>query len=217
VLDRTDERALIPPTKGYVHTEARAPRRSAGPFYPARFLLAPRLAAQPGPLSGGACSLECGPTAGPVPIRDASCSDNQCMSTLDFQDLRAALSGLSLHEVDFSVGDGFVSRLRDVKVAIDQLNTSAEPWVAKWLAAEHLKAAMLWTAAKTNWGKEQSDGTDQTFSVRTRASLITRFNTWVVTVEHRLDTYEATGRSASVVAPWIAELERFRQDPVQNP
>ena len=76
---------------------------------------------------------------------------------------------------------------------------------------------MLWTAAKTNWNKEQSGGTDSTFNVRTRATLVTRFNTWVTDFQRRLDTYETTGRSASVVRPWIAELERFRQDPVHNP
>ncbi|MDN5795866.1 MAG: hypothetical protein L0H79_08965 [Intrasporangium sp.] len=139
------------------------------------------------------------------------------MSHPDFRSLRDALSDLSLHEIDFSVGEAFVSRLRDVRVAVDQLDTDSEPWAAKWLIAEHLKAGMLWTAAKTNWAKEQSGGTDETFSARSRASLIARFNKWVADIEHRLDCYEASDRSPSTVAPWIAELERFREDPIRNP
>ena len=139
------------------------------------------------------------------------------MRNPDFRNLRETLSGLSLHEVDFSMGDAFVSRLRDVKVALDQLDTSSEPWAAKWLIAEHLKAGMLWTAAKTNWAKEQSDGTDETFNAGSRASLITRFNRWVADIEQRLDCYEGSDRSPSTVAPWLAELERFRDDPIHNP
>lgn len=142
--------------------------------------------------------------------------DNVCMSHPDFSDVSEILRVLSLHEVDFSVGDAFVSRLRDVKVAMDQLDTSSEPWVAKWLAAEHLKGGMLWTAAKTNWVKEQSDGTDRTFNARARAALITRFNGWVADIRQRIHSYEMSDRSASTVAPWVAELERFREDPMHN-
>lgn len=139
------------------------------------------------------------------------------MSIPDFHDLRGQLNGLSLHEVDFTVGDAFVSRIRDLKVAIDRLDTSAEPWVAKWLSAEHYKAGVLWTAAKTNWAKEQSSGADSTFNAQTRAAIVERFNAWASELQQRLTGYEHSGRTAADVAEWCASLERFKRDPLSNP
>lgn len=143
--------------------------------------------------------------------------DSGRMSQLNFRDLRETLNGLSLHEVDFSVGDAFVRRLRDMRVAVEQLASGEEPWVTDWLVSEHVKAGMLWAAAKTNWAKEQSDGRGRTFSAESRASLIARFNGWVGDLNQRLDSYEVSDRSPSAVAPWIAELKRFRDDPTHNP
>lgn len=139
------------------------------------------------------------------------------MSRADFHDLREVLRPLSLHEVDFTVGDAFVSRIGDVKQVINQIDTTGEPWVADWLSAEHLKAGMLWTAAKTNWNREQSSGPDRTFNTRTRAAIVDRFNKWVADLQGNLDRYERSTRSAIDVAEWRAGLERFRTDPVHNP
>lgn len=139
------------------------------------------------------------------------------MGAPDFQNLREVLKGLSLHEVDFTVGDAFVSRIGDVKQAITKIDVGAEPWVGEWLSAEHVKAGMLWTAAKINWSREQSSGADDTFNRETRAAIVDRFNQWVLTFVDRLDAYEESGRSAADVAEWLANLERFKIDPIHNP
>lgn len=139
------------------------------------------------------------------------------MSRADFYNLREVLTPLSLHEVDFAMGDAFVSRIGDVKQTMNQIDTTDEPWVAEWLSAEHLKAGMLWTAAKTNWSREQSSGPDRTFNARTRAAIVGRFNRWVTDLQGRLDRYERSSRTETDVAEWRAALERFRKDPVNNP
>ncbi len=139
------------------------------------------------------------------------------MSGANFDSLREHLRGLSLHEVDFTVGDAFVSRLGDLKQAILQVDTKSEPWVAQWLAAEHYKAGLLWTGAKVNWSKEQTEGAHGAFNAQTRVDLIGRFNRWASHLQARLAAYERSGRTSDDVATWQAELERFRQDPVNNP
>lgn len=144
-------------------------------------------------------------------------SNNCQMGIPDFQNLREVLSGLSLHEVDFAVGDAVVSRIGDVKQAISKIDANAEPWVREWLSAEHVKAGMLWAAAKTNWSREQSNGADGTFNRGTRAVIIDRFNQWVLTIQDRLDVYERSSRSPDDVEKWRNELERFKQDPLGNP
>lgn len=72
----------------------------------------------------------------------------------EFREVREILRGLALSEADFAAGDAAVNRLANFRQAIDRLDTIDEPWVAGWLTAEHLKAAVLHTAAKTNWRKE---------------------------------------------------------------
>ncbi len=136
----------------------------------------------------------------------------------DFHQLREVLRGLSLHEADLAEGDDtVVNQLSEFKQAADRVDTTNEPWVAEWLSAEHLKAAMLQTAAKTNRRREQSDGADRIFNERNRAAIVTRFNRWVMECRTRLDAYERSPRTAADVAEWRAHLERFRQDPVHNP
>jgi hypothetical protein len=150
-------------------------------------------------------------------VTDHFVGDNLYMSKAEFQDLREALRSLSLHEVDFSVDDAFVSHIGDVKRAVTALDTTAEPWVAEWASAEHVKGGMLWTAAKTNWSRQQSAGSDRTFNERARAHIIDRFNAWVAEFRRRLDDYENSDRSAVDVAEWRHNLDLFRKDPVRNP
>ena len=139
------------------------------------------------------------------------------MSSIDFQELRQILQGLSLREADLTEGnDAVVDRLREFKRAVERLDTTDQPGVAEWLSAEHVKAVMLQTAAKTNRRKEDSDGTDHIFNVRNRAAILTRFDKLVVECRSRLTAYEEAPRSTDV-AEWRAALERFRQDPVRNP
>ena len=138
------------------------------------------------------------------------------MSSIDFQELRQILQGLSLREADLTEGnDAVVDRLREFKRAVERLDTTGQPWVAEWLSAEHVKAVMLQTAAKTNRRKEDSDGTDRIFNVRNRGTILTRFNKWVIGCRSRLDAYERSPRSTDV-AEWRTALERFRQDPVRH-
>lgn len=139
------------------------------------------------------------------------------MTTADFRDLRGVLSKLSLREADLGSGDAVVNRLSDFRRAIVALDTSDEPWVGEWLDAEHLKAAMLHTAAMMNWRKEATDGTGPTFNARNRQAIISRFNDWSAECRSRLDSYEQSPRTAADVAHWRAELDLFRQDPVRNP
>lgn len=138
--------------------------------------------------------------------------ENELWHLRDFQELREVLRDLSLHES----GDAVVNKLAELKQAANRVDTADEPWVAEWLSAEHAKAAMLQTAAKTNWRKEQTDGTDRTFNARNRTKIITRFNQWVTECRSGLDAYERSGRTAVEVADRRAALERFRQDPVHN-
>lgn len=121
-----------------------------------------------------------------------------------------------MHESDLGAGDAVVNKLAEVKQAANRVDTTDEPWIVDWLSAEHLKGAMLQTAAETNWRKEQTDGTDRTFNARARSTIITRFNGWVTECRARLDAYERSGRTAADVIEWRAALERFRQDPVHN-
>lgn len=139
------------------------------------------------------------------------------MMTADFRQVREVLRGLALSEADLAAGDAAVNRLANFRQAIDQLDTTDEPWVAEWLTAEHLKAAVLHTAAKTNWRKEHSDGADRKFNARTRAVIVDRFNTWVTECRSHLGAYERSDRSVAEVAQRRRALERFHQDPVNNP
>lgn len=139
------------------------------------------------------------------------------MVTTDFRQVREVLRGLALSEADLAAGDATVDRLAKLRQAIDRLDTTDEPWVAEWLTAEHLKAAVLHTAAKTSWRKEHSHGADRTFNARTRAVIVDRFNTWVIECRSHLSAYERPDRSVAAVAQRQRALERFHQDPVNNP
>ena len=57
-----------------------------------------------------------------TPDRAGARGENRSMTGADFQDLREVLRPLSLHEADFTVGDAFVSRIGDVKQAINQID-----------------------------------------------------------------------------------------------
>jgi hypothetical protein len=139
------------------------------------------------------------------------------VGTVTFQELRSVLQGISLRESDFAAGEARVERLADFKRTVVSLDTAAEPWVAEWLLDEHVKGAMLHTAAVVNWRKEKSDGAGTTFNVKNRGAIVQRFNDWVSQVEHRLDAYERSSRSRADVELWRADLARFREDPVHNP
>lgn len=139
------------------------------------------------------------------------------MPSTSLEGVRESLQALQLHEVDFAVGDAFVSGLRDVKVAIEDVSAEAEPWLRAWLDSEYLKGAMLWTGAKTNWKKERAEGPHGPFNIEVRANLVQRFNLWNTTLRDRLTQYERSSRSAADVADWRAELDRLHQDPLAGP
>lgn len=132
----------------------------------------------------------------------------------DFDSVRAAVSGLSIDESDFS-GETVVDRIAAFKSEVVALDLAAEQWVTEWLSDEHYKAAVLYAAGKVNWDHEQaSKGTSA--DRRMRATIVSRFNEWVGEIQDRLTTYERSARSAADVAEWRDELARFRIDPVRN-
>lgn len=139
------------------------------------------------------------------------------MPTATFRELHEVLRTLPLREGDFAAGDAVVNRVADFKRAVERLDTTDEPWVADWLSAEHYKAGVLYSAAKTNWNKEQAEGAHGPFNAMTRAAIVQRFNRWVSELVARLDAYERSSRSAADVAHWRGSLARFRDDPVRNP
>ncbi|MET4580796.1 hypothetical protein ABIE21_000286 [Conyzicola nivalis] len=127
-----------------------------------------------------------------------------------------SLQYLSLSESDFSAGNEVVDRIAAFKRSIDELDVPGEPWVDEWLAAEHYKSAVLYAAAKVNWNHEQN-GRGSNADRLMRARIIVRFNEWGEQAQRRLNEYESSSRHSSVVLSWRGELERFRDDPVQNP
>ena len=137
------------------------------------------------------------------------------MTTNDFTDVRGILRALSLSESDFT-SDAVGKQIAEFKSAVDSLDADAEPWVIEWLGQEHYKGAVLFTAAKVNWSKNQTDP-GKPFDPRSRAAIVSRFNGWAVEVLDRLDVYERSTRRAADVAQWIDGLARFRADPVHQP
>jgi hypothetical protein len=131
------------------------------------------------------------------------------------QQLRDVLRPLALHESDFAVGDAVSERIAALRVAIDALDADAEPWLLEWLADEHFKGAVLYTAGKTNWNHEQQ-GKGTPADRQMRARIVSRFNSWVDQLATRLVQYEKGRRDAVSVAGWRSELALFKQDPVRN-
>lgn len=123
---------------------------------------------------------------------------------------------LRLHEPDLADTNAGLGRVANFNQAIQELDTTNEPWLAEWLTAEHLKAAILYGTAHVNWRKEQAEGADTTFNAATRAAIIRRFNDWATQARSRLEQYEQSSRTASDVTPWRAALAEFRDDPVNN-
>lgn len=136
------------------------------------------------------------------------------MPSPDLSALRQVLSDLSLRESDFSAGDTVVAKVASFATETDALDTSSEPWLAEWLAAEHYKAGVLYAAGKVNWNHEQQ-GQGTAADARMRATIVQRFNAWAAQVQDRLSSYEEKP-SAETVRPWLAELARFKSDPVRN-
>jgi hypothetical protein len=137
------------------------------------------------------------------------------MTSADLHGLRHHLSGLTLDESAFSAGDAVVNRVRDFGAAVTSLEAPSEPWLAEWLHAENVKGGMLYAAAKINWNHEQL-GKGTAGDTRMRATIVNRFNSWVAQALERLSLYEMNPTSGTT-RPWLAELDRFKIDPVRNP
>jgi len=106
--------------------------------------------------------------------------------------------------------DEVVDRLRRIKVTLGEL-PAAEPWLKSWLDREHVKAAMLFTAAKTNYRKWY--GTPNGAAQAARDSAITRFNEWRDSTLDRIKAYESSERTEAVVTPWHARAQAFFDGP----
>ncbi len=138
------------------------------------------------------------------------------MGNANLGNVREALQDLSLRELDFAHTDSGLTRVATFNHAVRTLDSHDEPWLAEWLTAEHLKAAILYGAAHMNWRKEHADGADATSNATTRATLIHRFNDWATQARARLEQYEQSGRTATDVAPWRNALAQFRDDPASD-
>lgn len=125
--------------------------------------------------------------------------------------VRKALSALSLSEEALSNGIP-ITKLSALKARINELDLaigSAEGWLVEWLAKEQARGSVLYAAAminKTRNGRLDASRSDP----RSRTVIISRFNTWVRDLLNNMDEYEASCRQPTVVAPWIANAENYR-------
>lgn len=136
------------------------------------------------------------------------------MTSPNLSAIRRLLSGLTLAEDDFPAGDAVVTQIGSFATEARSLDASSEPWLAEWLDAEHYKAGVLYAAGKVNWNHEQQ-GKGTAADTRMRATIVRRFNAWVAQTQDRLAAYEQEP-TAETVRPWLAELARFKSDPVRN-
>ena len=133
------------------------------------------------------------------------------------RDISQRFAILTLDEEDFDF-DFVVEQLAGIKDAIVELNAAVpqEPWLGKWLEAEHVKGGMLYVAAITNYRKQLSDGLKPPFDPQTRAGIVGRFNRWSNEARARVAAYESNTRTADVVADWMRTLAAFHADPLRN-
>jgi hypothetical protein len=133
-------------------------------------------------------------------------------------DIASTLSVLTLDERDMDF-DFVVSHLATLKGEIDAFEGvlhGSEPWLATYLSKAHVKGAILFVGAKTNYRKQLADGRKWPFTPEVRDQIMSRFNSWGPDTLERLSTYEESDRSAAIVAPWIVALDRFKADPTHN-
>ncbi|MFZ6990432.1 hypothetical protein ACO0E1_00950 [Curtobacterium sp. RRHDQ66] len=117
---------------------------------------------------------------------------------------------LELTEDHLRGSDEIVDRLRAIKVTLGELPKS-EPWLRAWLDREHVKAAMLAAAAKTNYRKWF--GTDNPAAQAARDSAIHRFNEWRDELLEHISTYRTSEQTEAVVRPWQQRAQAFFDDP----
>lgn len=135
------------------------------------------------------------------------------------QELHDRFATLTLSEDDLDF-DFIVDQLASLKAEIDGLEMQLdgeESWLIEWLNAEHYKGALLYVGAKTNYRKEIADGRAFPFNPTTRAALCSRFNAWSATARGRLALYGQADPNVTVVKPWLAELAKFKANPVSTP
>lgn len=124
--------------------------------------------------------------------------------------IETLVRSLKLTEEHLRGSDEITDRLRQIRMTFGELPAD-EPWLRKWLEREHVKAANLATAAKTNYSKWF--GTDNTAAQLARDSSIARFNEWRDELVAHVESYRLSDRSESVVRPWHARAQAFFEDP----
>lgn len=128
---------------------------------------------------------------------------------------RDTLDGLVLTEDDLTGSDRIVDQLAAFKARVGVIDDDSEPWVKAWLLQEHVKGAMLFTAAKTNRGHQgAADAPDS--NPHSRANVIRRFNGWAAGVVEHVDEYVASTRTQSVVQGWLDRAKAFVADPLNT-
>ena len=132
------------------------------------------------------------------------------MSDWALDKVATLVRSLELTDEYLTGSDEVVDRLQRIKVTLRGL-PSSEPWLKSWLDREHVKAAMLFTAAKTNYRKWY--GTPNTAAQAARDSAIARFNEWRDSTLEHIAAYESSERSEAVVRPWLARAQAFFASP----
>jgi hypothetical protein len=133
-------------------------------------------------------------------------------------DIRELLATLTLGEEDFNFD--FINKLLmslETKIRdFDAQATSEHSLPIQWLDLEYLKGSMLYVGAKMNYRKQLAEGKSYPFEPATRAAIVDRFNLWSATAGLRVERFIDGRDDIQSVHEWIAELERFRADPVAN-
>jgi hypothetical protein len=124
--------------------------------------------------------------------------------------IETLVRSLELTEEHLRGSDEITDRLRQISVTFGELPAD-EPWLRLWLEREHVKAAILANAAKTNYRKWF--GTQNVAAQAARDSSIRRFNEWRDELVEHVDSYRVSDRSESVVHPWYARAQAFFEDP----
>ncbi|ROP65634.1 hypothetical protein [Curtobacterium sp. ZW137] len=135
------------------------------------------------------------------------------MSDAALDRIQTLARSLELSDEYLQGSDEVADRLRRMSVTFGELPKD-EPWLRAWLEREHVKAAMLFTAAKTNYRKWS--GAPNAEAKQARDSAIRCFEDWKVTLVQNIDAYVASSRTQDVVRAWHASADAFFNNPT-NP
>ncbi|WP_144755347.1 hypothetical protein [Curtobacterium pusillum] len=132
------------------------------------------------------------------------------MSDWALDKVATLIRSLELTDECLTGSDEVVDRLQRIKLTLGEL-PSSEPWLKSWLDREHVKAALLFTAAKTSYRKRY--GTPNFAAQAARDNAISRFNEWRDETLTHVGEYRRSDRTADTVQTWYARAQAFLNDP----